>query len=223
MAVGAIRQQWLIWLLEKLEVFIYRKAHHIVALTNQFKIEISEKGINPDKITVLKNGIDLAFWQQPLDQALMADLKAKYKLEGKFVVSYIGTIGMCHGTEVMLEAARICTNPDILFMMVGAGAERDKLAQAAAEADLPNFLLLDKQPRERIPYLLTLSHLSVVHLINDPLFQTVIPSKIFESMILGRPILLGVGGEAKALIEEANAGLRSLRRMHKPWLMPPLP
>ncbi len=114
---------------------------------------------------------------------------------------------MAHRADILLEAAGLCTDPNVVFVVVGTGAERSKLEARATALDLDNFRLVDKQPRSLIPYLLALTDVSVVHLRASPLFETVIPSKIFEAMAMGRPIILGVSGESKKIVEEAGAGI----------------
>ncbi|NNF04407.1 MAG: glycosyltransferase family 4 protein [Rhodothermales bacterium] len=206
-AVGAMSRNAVIRMFERLEYFLYRKADHIVVVTDSFKRVISSNGIPANKISVLKNGFDVDSLAEPLDAAVLADYEETLGLRGKFVVSYIGTIGMAHGVEIMVDAAEKCTDPDILFMIVGTGAERAKLENLVSERKLSNVLLVDKQPKEMVPYLLSLSSVSLVHLKKSALFKTVIPSKIFEAMALRRPIILGVEGESRDIVEEAGAGI----------------
>jgi glycosyltransferase involved in cell wall biosynthesis len=193
--------------LEQVEEFLYRQSEHIVVVTESFKDAIVDKGISPDDITVIKNGVDLHWWNQPLDQAKLSQMRERLGLQGKFVASYIGTIGMAHRADVLLEAAQRCSDLDVVFMVVGTGAQRGALEARQRELQLDNFRLVDKVPKEEVPYLLALTDASVIHLRKSPLFETVIPSKMFEAMATRTPIILGVQGEAKALIEEANAGI----------------
>ena len=123
------------------------------------------------------------------------------------MASYIGTIGMAHRVETIFEAARLCDDPDIVFMVVGTGARREELEALQREHQLENFRLVDKVPRETVPYLLRISDASIVHLRDSPLFETVIPSKIFEAMAASTPIVLGVRGETRSIIEEAGGGI----------------
>ncbi|WP_457653573.1 glycosyltransferase family 4 protein [Rhodocaloribacter sp.] len=206
-AVGAMRRNALIRFFERVERFLYRKAHHIVVVTDAFKRFIVEKGIDADKISVIKNGVDPGAWSEPLDEARLAAWRKKLGLEGKFVAGYIGTIGMAHRADVVLEAARRCADPDVVFMVVGTGAERAKLEARQAELRLPNFRLVDKVSKAEVRYLMALTDVSIVHLRDSRLFETVIPSKIFEAMVTRTPIVLGVRGETKAIIEEAGAGI----------------
>ena len=206
-AVGAMSRNVIIRFLEWVERVLYRKAEHIVVVTDSFEEAIAEKDIARNKISVIKNGIETAWWDEPLDEDRLAELQHEHALEGKFVASYIGTIGMAHRADILLEAARRCDDPDIVFMIVGTGAKKDELAARQAELELDNFRLVDKVSKEQVPYLLALTDTSVVHLRDDPLFETVIPSKIFEAMATGTPIVLGVRGESRRIVETAEAGL----------------
>ena len=206
-AVGAMSRNVIIRFLEWVERVLYRKTEHIVVVTDSFEEAIAEKDIARNKISVIKNGIETAWWDEPLDEERLAELQHEHALEGKFVASYIGTIGMAHRADILLEAARRCDDPDIVFMVVGTGAKKDELAARQAELELDNFRLVDKVPKEQVPYLLALTDTSVVHLRDDPLFETVIPSKIFEAMATGTPIVLGVRGESRRIVETAEAGL----------------
>lgn len=206
-AVSAMRRNWMIVLLERLELFLYRRADHIVVVTKSFKRVIQQRGINAGKITVIPNGANLDLWSQPADVEKVSTLRTRLGLDGKFVVSYIGTIGAAHKADILLDAAQKCLDPDIVFMVVGTGAERDELEQRMNVLGLANFRLLDKVPREEVRHLMELSDLSIVHLKASPLFETVIPSKIFEAMATGTPIILGVGGEAREIIEDSEAGV----------------
>jgi glycosyltransferase involved in cell wall biosynthesis len=204
LAVGAIKNRLLISLLEWLEMFAYREADAIVPVTDAFKRYMVGKGIPETKITVIKNGVDLNFYQasEGADQ-----LRRELGLEGKFVAAYFGTHGMAHHLETILEAAQILrSSTDIAFLMVGDGAERARLKSMRDELGLANVHMLEQQPKEKMPLLWELCDTSLVLLRKSELFKTVIPSKIFESMGMRRPIVLGVQGESAEIIEAAGAG-----------------
>ena len=189
-AVGAMSRNWIIRLLEHVELFLYRHSDHIVVVTNSFKRYMVEKGIDPAKISVIKNGADLEAYGEPIDEQIIEQIKEEHDLHGKFIVSYIGTIGMAHRADILLEAARQCSIEDVVFVVVGTGAERKKLEDRLQAEPQANFRLIDKQPKDKVRYWLALSNASVVHLKDTPLFKTVIPSKIFEAMAMRIPILM---------------------------------
>lgn len=203
--VGAIKSQAVIKMLEWIERFAYRNADHIVPVTDSFKAYMLGKGIEAGKITVVKNGVDLAQYR-PVDGA--SELAEELRLTGKFIVSYFGTHGMAHHLETILDAARRLNNsPNIVFLMVGDGAERQTLVRMRDTMGLKNVMMLDQQPKSRMPELWALSDVSLVLLKKSDLFKTVIPSKIFESLAMAKPIVLGVEGESADLLRAAQAGL----------------
>ena len=205
-AVGAITNRPVIRLLEGLELFAYRKADQIVVLTDAFKAHILAKGISSNKVTVIKNGVDFSLYKKPPHGC--TELSRELGLEGKFVASYFGTHGMAHHLETILEAARELTEwKDIVFLLVGDGAERRRLVTMREEMKLSNVLMLDQQPKQKMPELWSLSSVSLVLLKKSALFKTVLPSKIFESMAMERPVILGVEGESAELVESAGGGV----------------
>ena len=203
--VGSLKSPVLIRLLERLELFAYRRADAIVPVTDSFKRYMLEKGIAGDKIEVIKNGVNASFFQPYRgDNAL----RKQMGLEGRFVVAYIGTHGLAHGLDTVLDAAALLRgNPQIVFLLIGDGAERKRLLQLRDARGLSNVVMVEQQPKANMPIVWDLSSASVVHLKKSPLFKTVIPSKIFESMAMERPILLGVEGEAAQIVSQADAGV----------------
>jgi len=205
LAVGAVRNRLVIRLLSGLERFAYRKCDHIVPVTEAFRRYIVAKGIAPQKVSVVRNGVDRALFSGDADPR---ELRSSLQLEGKFIVSYVGTHGMAHGLETVLNAAaQLRSHSHIAFLLVGDGAERQRLLGLREQLGLTNVTMLEQQPKERMPQIWALSDASLVLLRKLPLFETVIPSKIFESMAMSRPIILGVGGEAREIVEEGQAGL----------------
>jgi glycosyltransferase involved in cell wall biosynthesis len=204
-AVGAITNAKVIAALESIERFIYRKADHIVPVTNAFKTHIEKCGGRADKITVIRNGVDLSFFaDRPADE----DYAETIGVRGKFVAAYVGTHGMAHGLDTIIQAAELLRErQDIVFLMAGDGAERQRLVQQVAQRKLNNVILLGQLPKADMPRLWSVSGASLVLLKKQDLFLTVIPSKIFESMAMKKPIVLGVQGESCDIITEAGSGI----------------
>jgi len=121
---------------------------------------------------------------------------------------YVGTHGMAHGLGTMLEAAdKLRGHPEVRFVLVGEGADKKALKERASQLRLENVTFVDKQDRARIPLFLAACDVSLVLLRETPLFKTVLPSKIFEILGSARPLVIGVDGEARRLVEEAGAGV----------------
>ena len=204
LAVGAIKNRFIIHLLEWLELFAYRQADRIVPVTDAFQRYIEGKGIPKEKITVIKNGADLTLYKPVTGTNRLAE---SLGVQGKFVAAYLGTHGMAHHLETVLHAAqRLREYPDIVLVLAGDGAERQRLAALRDELGLDNVLMLDQQPKEQMPWLWALSDVSLILLKKSDLFKTVIPSKIFESMAMEKPIILGVEGESADIVRAADAG-----------------
>lgn len=190
--------------LRLLERFVYREADLLVGVTDSFAQIWRAQGVDPDKIRVIKNGVDLQLFRPDVDGSAM---RAELGLGDRFVVGYIGTIGMAHGLGTLLDVAeRLRAHEDIVFALVGDGAERVALEAQARARGLDNVRFCGVLPRARIPEVLAATDLAVVMLRDTPLFETVLPSKLFEIMGSSRPLALAVGGEARALVEQAGAG-----------------
>lgn len=204
-AVGAMGKSPTIRVLEWVAVFAYRKADKIVCVTDAFKDHIVERGIDAEKVVVIKNGVDLNFFSPQRGHSDDAKLPG---LKNKFVVSYVGTHGMAHGLDTILEAAELLRDQsDVIFLLVGDGAERQRLLNKREMMRLPNVVMIEQQPKDRMPDIWSATAVSLVLLRNQPLFRTVIPSKIFESLGMAKPVILGVRGESQRLIEESGAGI----------------
>ena len=204
-AVGALKNRAMIKLLEWIELFAYRTADRIVPVTDSFKVYMLRKGIEGDKIVVVKNGVDLGQYKRLEGPNSVAQ---ELGLQGKFVVSYFGTHGMAHHLETMLHAAQeLVSSKEIVFLLVGDGAERQKLVSMRSAMGLNNVVMLDQQPKSRMREFWALSDISLVLLKKSDLFKTVIPSKIFESLAMEKPVILGVEGESADLVRAAKAGI----------------
>ena len=203
-AVGAFKQKSILRFLEKIELFLYRKATNIVVVTDSFKDNMVQRGINPGKIYTIKNGVKLDnFYPKPKD----AELLDKLQLRNKFVVAYIGTHGLAHKLDFILESAKLITDTNIHILLIGDGAERDNLLKLKEKLSLNNVTMLASVSKNEIARYISISDISLVNLKKSDTFKKVIPSKIFENAAMQRPILLGVEGEAQSIIEHYQAGL----------------
>ena len=210
-AVGARVPRLGIWMLEKVEWAMYRACAFLVTVGEGYKVRLVEKGVPAEKIGIVMNGTDLGmFAPRGKNEALLE----RYGLAGKFVVSYIGTVGMACGLEVVLEAAEILSaknakagGREVVFAIVGDGAHRTQLEEEAKKRGLMNVVFTGRQAKETMPDWVASSDASLVHLKKTELFTTVMPSKIFESAGCARPVIMGVDGYAKKLVMDAQAGL----------------
>ncbi len=205
-AVGALRESAALRLMERLELFLYRRAACVVALTPAFKRNLERRGIDPSKIAVVINGVDLDRYA-PAERD--RDFARAWHLEDAFVIGYVGTHGMAHGLANVLDAAeRVRDATRIRFLLVGDGAERDGLIEAADKRGLANVVFVPPQPKEAMPVVWSVCDVALVHLRNLEAFTEVIPSKMFEAMAMGLPIVLAApDGEASRILAADGAGV----------------
>jgi colanic acid biosynthesis glycosyl transferase WcaI len=207
-AVGASgSNSILINLLKQVAGLLYRHAAHIVVVTAPFKEHLERQwGVSKEKISVIINGVDhVSFSPQAKDDQVIQE----FGLEGKFVVGYLGTIGNAHGIETLVHAAKILydSDPQIVFFVVGEGADKKLLQEMAAARKLTNIRIFPGQPRLRMPSIISTSDLCLVLLKDAELFKTVIPTKMLEFMSCGRPVVAAVAGEAARCVEKATGGI----------------
>lgn len=190
-----------------MERMMYRSAQHIVTVGPEYAALLKQRDVPEKKISIIMNGVDKTlFYPRPVN----AELRRRYGLEGKFVCSYIGTIGMACGLATVLTAARILKDTgrnDIVFLLIGDGAERENLQRQAQEQKLDNIIFTGRLPKKEIPDWIASSDVNLVHLKKNDLFRTVMPSKIFESAGCAKPLLIGVEGFARNLVLQAEAGI----------------
>lgn len=204
-AVGVMKKNMALNLLEKVELFLYRRSVVVIALTRAFKRNLVSRGIPAEKISVVINGVDLKRYEpKSKNEALSKELG----LQDKFVIGYIGTHGMAHALENVLDAAQKTDNPNIVYLFVGDGAARPKLLEMKQRLGLSNVMFVPAQPKSSMPDYWSLCDVSLVHLKDSEAFKEVIPSKIFEAMGMGKPILFaGPEGEASGIIAHDGAGM----------------
>ena len=210
-AVGAKIPRPAYWALERVEKAMYRVCDRLVTVGEGYLERLAEKGVPKGKMSVVMNGTDLAVYSP---RGKKAEILKRWGLADKFVVSYIGTVGMACGLEVVLEAAEQMAREgdggqwkDVAFVIVGDGACRAELEAVAKSRGLGNVIFTGRQPKISMADWVATSDASLVHLKASALFTTVMPSKIFESAGCKRPIIMGVNGFAKKLVMEAGAGV----------------
>ncbi len=212
--VGAMQESAALRAMERLELFLYRRAKAVVAVTESFKRNLIGRGIDGDKIQVVTNGVDLGrFRPQPADLALRDELGIPREA---FVAGYIGTHGMAHALETVLEAARLLQIGDagtsspgvpIHFILLGDGARKQALQAQASAMGLTQVHFLDTVPKAEVPRYWSLLDVAIIHLRKADNFTQVIPSKLFECMGMGIPVLHGVAGESAGIVEREAVGL----------------
>ena len=185
--------------------FSTRRADLIVPVSQSIQESIRRHGVPEERIQSIPNGIDPDLFS-PADR----ENEKRRELgvdERTFLVSYIGTHGMAHGLERVVEAAHLLRDrADIHFAFIGDGARKESVVEHTRELGVQNIMFLPPKPKVDVPKYLAASDLSLVSLLDLPVFATVLPSKMFEIMACGRPVLLIGKGESANLLREAEAG-----------------
>ena len=221
--LGVLKNRFVIWLLERMELFLYRRATRVVTVTKSFRDHIAARGIDAAKIGVVTNGVDTGrFSPGPRDEEFA---RAK-GLDGKFVVLYLGAHGISHALARLLDVAeRLRDLPGVRIVFVGEGAEKEALVTEAKRRELPNVLFHDGVPKDEVIRWYRLANVGLVPLRDVPLFTTFIPSKMFELLACGLPVIGSVAGEAAEILtasgggrvvrpEDAAAIAREVRELH---------
>ena len=193
--------------LAKIAGFLYRSCDRLVVVSPAFKEYLVEYWRVPaEKIFVVENGVETSLFSRLTPNGA---IRRALGAEEKFVASYIGTMGNAHGLETLLEAAALLREsaPQVLFLLVGEGAEKARIVSLARSRGLGNVRFIGQQPREKIPAYITASDACLVLLKKSELFKTVLPSKMLEFMSCARPVILGVDGHARKVMEQADAGI----------------
>jgi glycosyltransferase involved in cell wall biosynthesis len=206
--VGAINSSMMLDLLEKLELFLYSKANAIISVTHNFRTSLIQRGLDGQKIYVITNGVDIKrFISREKDDSLIEI----YGLQDKFIVGYIGTLGLAHALDTILDAARtLKTAQDgsrFRFIFLGDGANKIHLQKRAEEEELDNVMFIDSVEKSEVVRYWSILDASIIHLKKDELFKSVIPSKLFECMSMAIPVLHGVQGESARIVEREDVGL----------------
>jgi len=199
-------------LLEKLELWLYRKSTRIISLTYSFVEDMVTRGVPNEKIDVVVNGANLDLFS-PRGK----DLKIieKYGLSDRFVVGYLGTIGLAHGLINVINTAKLLRNEKVTFFFVGVGAAKQTLQDMVEIEKLDNVVFADRQNKEAMPAFLSACDVSLIHLKDADVFKTVIPSKIFEAAAMGLPVIyVGPSGEGSRIVEKHGNGI---------WVEPNVP
>jgi colanic acid biosynthesis glycosyl transferase WcaI len=189
--------------------FLYERADCVVVVTPAFKDRLIENWRVPaGKISIVENGVETEVFA-PAPSDAICELRKQLNAEDKFLVSYIGTMGNAHRLETLLDAASQLQrqNPGVLFLLLGEGAEKQRIRALAQSQGLRNVHFLDQLPREKIPAFISASDACLVLLKKADVFKTVVPTKMLEFMSCARAVILGVDGHARQIIEEANAGI----------------
>jgi glycosyltransferase involved in cell wall biosynthesis len=189
-------------LLESLARFVYRQAYRVVVVTQAFAERLVAQGVPRAKLAVIPNGADIHLFHPGVDGQ---SARARLGLDGRFVVAYIGSHGLSHGLGAVLDAA--AEQPQVTFLLVGDGADRGRLLAERQRRGLDNVVMRPSVPKAEVPGLYAAADVCLVPLRDVPIFETFVPSKLFEVLAAGRPVIGAVRGEARQILARSGGAV----------------
>jgi glycosyltransferase involved in cell wall biosynthesis len=203
--LGILKNKRFIQMAEWLEKFLYKKSWKIATATEGIRDYIIRKGKRAEDVFLLPNGVNTeTFSPAEKDAALLKEIG----IEGKKVFMYAGALGYAQGLESILETAALIkdTNPDVHFLFVGDGQEREKLVKMKEDLMLTNVTFYGSVPVSEMPRMFSIADYSIVSLRNIELFKGARPSKIFPALSSGTPVLYCGVGESAEILNEYQCG-----------------
>ncbi|MCA1647352.1 MAG: glycosyltransferase family 4 protein [Chloroflexi bacterium] len=200
--LGLMRPGPLVRILERLARFLYRRAARVVVVTEAFADRLAAQGLSRRKLAVIPNGADTHLFSPLADGA---STRAAMGLDGRFVVAYIGSHGFAHGLGVVLDAA--AGQPEVTYVLVGDGADRERLLAQRDRRGLRNVVMRPSVAKSEMPGLYAAADVCLVPLRDVPIFEAFVPSKLFEMLAAGRPIIGAVRGEAREILARSGGAL----------------
>lgn len=204
-STGYLRRGLIYSLAERKARQVYREAKRIIVNSPALAEALEDKGVKKEKIVFIPNGVDVSSFIPTLD---VSQIGEQYNLRGKFVVLYSGLLGFAQAMGTVIEAANILKeHSDIIFLIVGTGPKAKKLKLQIERKKLNNVILAGAKPHRLIPDFMSWADVCLIPYVNRETFQKNIPSKMYEYMAGGKPIIINLKGEAARIIEKEQAGL----------------
>lgn len=200
--LGIIKNPILKSVLYRLEKSIYKRAKAIVALSESIRTEILKK-VQGKEIHVVPNMADTDFYKPEVKKS---ELESKFGVQHKFVISYIGTMGLANGLEFFLACAEASQNLPIQFLLCGEGAMLEKLKRIASEKKLSNVTFIPAQSRDGVRDVLNVTDAVFISYQPLPVLETGSPNKYFDGLAAGKLMIVNVGGWMKEEVEKNGCG-----------------
>jgi glycosyltransferase involved in cell wall biosynthesis len=181
---------------------LYAQAERVVVVTAAFADYLASRGVPAEKLVVIPNGADTTLFSPDVSGA---EARQALGLDGQFVVAYIGSHGLSHGLGAVLEAA--AQQPHVTYLLVGDGADRERLVAERERRHLDNVIMRPSVPKADVPKLYAAADVCLVPLRDVPLFTAFVPSKLWEILAAGRPIVGAVRGEARTILEHSGGAV----------------
>jgi glycosyltransferase involved in cell wall biosynthesis len=202
-AVGVLTNPVLIRFSEGLEKFLYRRADCVVVNSPGYEDHVRERGAKD--VHLVPNGVDTSMFD-PKETG--EHFRKTHGLQNKYAVLYAGAHGMSNDLEVILHTAEsLRDRPEIQFVLVGDGKEKQKLIAQAEALKLNNIQFLPSTPKREMPEILAASQACIAILKPLEAFKTTYPNKVFDYMAAGRPVILAIDGVIRQVLQDAEAGI----------------
>jgi colanic acid biosynthesis glycosyl transferase WcaI len=205
---GMVRNKFVIRMLSKLERFIYQRADHIFVITRGARENLLEKGVNPEKVSVMPHWIGETT-SAPISSETRQRVRQTYGWTNKFVIVFAGNIGIVQGLDAVVRAAALLPQGSgFLISLIGDGTDRQRLRELAKSLGVDDRIqFVDRHPVEEMPALMEASDALLVHVKSAPLVRWVIPAKIWAYLSAAKPILVAMEGAAADLVKDSGAGI----------------
>jgi hypothetical protein len=204
--LGVLKNRTIIRMLERWEMSLYRRAAAVVTVTEAFRRDLIARGIPASNVVTIPNGADVDYWAGGGDRAAA---RTKLGFGDKFVVLYVGAHGISQRLAAIVRAAAVLRDAarDVELVFVGEGAEKGELIALASELGLQNVRFFDPVGKDEVRDYYRAADVCLVPLRDIAIFDSFIPSKMFEMMAMGRPIVASVRGEAADILERSGGAI----------------
>nr|WP_245406237.1 MULTISPECIES: glycosyltransferase family 4 protein [unclassified Peribacillus] len=203
--LGIIRHGWLKRILLKLESMIYSSADKIIVLSPGMKEDLLRKGVKREKIATVTNFADINYFSlirsEDKEEAL-----DKLDLKAKFICLYAGTLGFINNIDYILQLAEKTDDPDIVYLIVGDGKEKERLIQVKESKKLNNVIFLDQVSKKEAYLLMAVSHIGLCFVRDHEILDRNSQNKLFDFWAAGKPTLINYKGWQHEVMTKYDAG-----------------
>jgi glycosyltransferase involved in cell wall biosynthesis len=204
-SMGVLKNPIIIGLSRWLEMFLYKRATHILVNSPAYREYMLAKGVPAEKVTYIPYGTDVDMFNPSMDGS---SIRKELKVEDKFVVLYAGALGQANDIDTLLRAAeRLIKYDKIYFVLFGDGKERTRLEAEANHKDLTNVIFAGTRPKKDMPRIVASADACLAILQDIPAFRTTYPNKVFDYMAAGRASIIVIDGITRELVEASHGGV----------------